>query len=115
MCSSDLGDVDLFRFTAPAGTTSGELRDLVTAAKGRLKASGVVIVGAAIDEGKVAVVVTADSAAKARGAKAGAVLNAVLAPLAGRGGGNDDMAQGAGTDVAAIDRAMESAAAALAL
>jgi alanyl-tRNA synthetase len=101
-----VGRLGLYRFTAPPGTTAAELRDLVTAAKGQMRAQGFVIVGAAAADGKASLVVTVDSAARDAGASASEVLAAALPAIAGRGGGSHDLAQGAGSDVAGLDAAM---------
>jgi alanyl-tRNA synthetase len=99
----------VYRFEAPSGTTAGELRDLITAAKSKVTTSGYVLVGATVDEGKAAVVVTTDSVARDAGVKAQEVLVKVLAHLDGRGGGNAEMAQGGGTNTAALPQAFSAA------
>ncbi|MEY3661367.1 MAG: hypothetical protein RLZ49_48 [Actinomycetota bacterium] len=103
-------EVSLYRFTAPTGTSAGDLRDLVTNAKGSIKTSNFVLVGATIEDDKVAVVVTTDSAARDAGASAAAVLKAMLPALDGRGGGSPEMAQGGGSGVANLDSAFTAAA-----
>jgi alanyl-tRNA synthetase len=105
-----VGEISLYRFTAPSGTTAGDLRDLVTNAKGSIKNSRFVLVGATVEEDKVAVVVTTDSAARDSGASASAVLKAMLPALDGKGGGSPEMAQGGGTGVANLDSAFTAAA-----
>ena len=103
-------DVSLFRFTAPPGTAPSELRDLVAAAKGHITTTSFVVVGAAVEDGKASFVVATDAAAKSQGASASAVLAALLPAVGGKGGGNADMAQGAGPNVAGVDRALAAAA-----
>jgi alanyl-tRNA synthetase len=100
----------LYRFIAPAGTEAGDLRDLVTNAKGSIKKSNFVLVGAAVDDDKVALVVATDSAARDSGASASAVLKAMLPAIDGKGGGSPEMAQGGGTGAGNIDTAFTSAA-----
>ncbi|MBK1994319.1 hypothetical protein FSE90_08680, partial [Campylobacter novaezeelandiae] len=46
--------------------------------------------------------------ARAAGAKAGALIKVGVAPIGGRGGGKDDMAQGAGSDPTGIDAALRA-------
>jgi alanyl-tRNA synthetase len=104
-----VGEVSLYRFTAPTGTSAGDLRDLVTNAKGSIKASNFVLVGATIEDDKVAVVVTTDLAARDAGASAAAVLKAMLPALDGKGGGSPEMAQGGGSGVANLDSAFTAA------
>ncbi|MDN6557265.1 MAG: DHHA1 domain-containing protein, partial [Acidipropionibacterium acidipropionici] len=45
--------------------------------------------------------------------RAGALLRAAVAPINGRGGGKDDMAQGAGSDLSGADAALKLVAAEL--
>jgi alanyl-tRNA synthetase len=104
-----VGEVSLYRFTAPTGTAAGDLRDLVTNAKGSIKASNFVLVGATIEDDKVAVVVTTDAAARAAGASAATVLKAMLPALDGKGGGSPEMAQGGGTGATNLDTALSAA------
>ena len=62
---------------------------------------------ATVADGKVSLVagVTKDETAKV---KAGDLLGFVAAQLGGKGGGRPDMAQGGGTDVAALPAALAS-------
>ena len=106
----DVGPVRMWTFVAPAGVTGNDLRDLVTKAKGKWRPEiASVMVGATVDEGKVALVVIANDAAIALGATAGDVLKAALAIVDGRGGGKPDMAQGGGTNVAGLQDALTAA------
>jgi len=98
-----IGEVALYRFTAPTGTTAGDLRDLVSNAKGSIKTTNFVLVGVAVEDEKIAVVVTTDSAARDAGASAATVLKAMLPALDGKGGGSPEMAQGGGTGIANLD------------
>ncbi len=79
------------------------LRSFVDTAKDRL-GSGVVIVGTAEDD-KVALVagVTKDLTGRI---SAGALMGKVAPLLGGKGGGRPDMAQGGGTDVAKLPKAI---------
>ena len=108
-----IGELSLFRFTAPAGTLAADLRDIVTAAKSKITTTGYVLVGAALEEGKISVVSATDAAARDMGASAHSVLQSMLPLLAGRGGGNAEMAQGGGTDVTQLDAAFHAVASAL--
>jgi alanyl-tRNA synthetase len=112
--AQDYGDVRMWAFVAPDGTDAGGLRELVT--KGRDKARREipsVLVGAAVSDGKVALVAATNEAGRAAGQSANRVLQAALAVVGGRGGGKDDLAQGGGTDIAAIEAALEAARAAV--
>jgi len=95
-----------------AGAGGNDVRTLATDVRGRIPADRpavVVIVGTVQDEqgaGKVAVVATVNEAGRARGLKAGALVQALAPVLGGRGGGKDDLAQGGGTDVSRVDEAL---------
>jgi alanyl-tRNA synthetase len=104
-----VGNVALYRFTAPTGTAAGDLRDLVSNAKGSIKAANFVLVGATVEDDKVAIVVTTDSAARDAGASAADVLKVMLPALDGKGGGNAEMAQGGGSAIANLDAAFTAA------
>ncbi len=87
------------------GADSKSLRDSVDQFKNKLGTSVVLL--AAVEEDKVALVagVTQDATGKI---KAGDLMRFVAEQLGGKGGGRPDMAQGGGTDVAALDAALES-------
>jgi alanyl-tRNA synthetase len=104
-----LDSLNLYRFVAPAGTEAGQLRDLVSSAKGLVKTTNNVIIGAVVSEDKVSVVTTVDSNAKAAGISSADVLNSMMPILGGRGGGNADMAQGGGTNLTGLDQALNAA------
>jgi alanyl-tRNA synthetase len=53
------------------------------------------------------VVVVTNDAARVRGLAAGALAKAAAGVLGGGGGGRPDVAQGGGTDAAALPRALE--------
>ncbi|MDA8435598.1 MAG: alanine--tRNA ligase [Actinomycetales bacterium] len=106
----EYGPVRMWTFTAPDGTDASGLRELVT--KGRDKARREipsVVVGAAVVDGKVSLVAATNDAGRAAGQSANRVLQAALAPVGGRGGGKDDMAQGGGGDTTAVEAALEAA------
>ena len=110
----DYGDVRMWTFVAPDGTDAAGLRELVT--KGREKARreiASVVLGAAVLDGKVSMVAATNEAGRAAGQSANRVLQAALAVVGGRGGGKDDLAQGGGTDVAAVAAALDAARAAV--
>ena len=96
----DIGDLRLWTFVAPEGTSPQELRELVTHARGRVqKDVAAAIVGAAVRDDAVAVVVACTPRAIERGQSAPDVLSCVMAEVDGRGGGKDDLAQGGGPRV----------------
>ena len=103
----DVNGIRVWTFTAPAGTSGSDLRELVTRAKAKIKPDiPSVIAGVSHVDGKVAAISAANDSAIALGATANMVMKAMLEPLGGRGGGKDDMAQGGGTDVSKMDDAL---------
>jgi len=106
-----VANTNLYRFTAPAGTSAGDLRDLVTSAKSGIKLNNYVLIGATIDDGKVAFVITTDSAARDSGVSAAGVLKVMLPAVDGRGGGSAEMSQGGGANVAGLEASLSAAAA----
>jgi alanyl-tRNA synthetase len=90
-----------------------ELRSLATGVRERLGSDAAVVALAARVGGKPAVIVATNPAAREAGAKAGALAKQAAATLGGGGGGKDDLAQGGGTDVAAIGAALTGISSAL--
>ena len=108
--AQEVGPVRLWTFTAPEGTDAGGLRELVT--KGRDAARREipsVVVGSAVTDGKVSLVVATNESGRSAGASANTVLQAALGAVGGRGGGKADMAQGGGTGVDSVDAAFAAA------
>ena len=103
-----IGQTHLYRFTAPIGTAAGELRDIVSAAKAALTTNNNAIVAAALEEEKVSLVAATDASARDSGVAASAILAKMLPIISGRGGGNAEMAQGAGSDMTALDSAFNA-------
>jgi alanyl-tRNA synthetase len=87
------------------GVDAKALRETLDQLKNKLK-SGVIIL-AVVEGEKVSLIagVTADLTAKL---KAGELLNHVATQVGGKGGGRPDMAQGGGTDPAALPQALAS-------
>jgi alanyl-tRNA synthetase len=103
----DVGGVAVVASEVPGGLNGGQLRTLALDVRGRLdpgRAGLVALFSRAED--KVAFVVTANEAARVRGLSAGEVVRAVSAPVGGRGGGKDDVAQGGGTEPDGIPEAL---------
>jgi alanyl-tRNA synthetase len=78
-----------------------QMRNLVDELRGKL-GSGVVVLGAATSDGKVALItgVTKDLTSRVQ---AGKVVGALAAKVGGKGGGRPDLAEAGGSDVAALD------------
>ena len=90
------------------GLERGPMRDLVDQMRGKL-GSGVVVLGAASEDGKVALIVgvTKDLTGKVH---AGRIVGALAGLVGGKGGGRPDLAEAGGSDVGALDGALAKAA-----
>jgi alanyl-tRNA synthetase len=90
------------------GLERGPMRDLVDQMRGKL-GSGVVVLGAASEDGKVALIVgvTKDLTGKVH---AGKVVGALAGLVGGKGGGRPDLAEAGGSDAGALDGALAKAA-----
>lgn len=84
------------------------LRTLALDVRDRIGGSGAAVVAlAGLVGGKPSLVVATNDGARARKAKAGALVRAVGSFLGGGGGGRDDIAQGGGTKPEGVGRALE--------
>jgi alanyl-tRNA synthetase len=111
----DLGPFRIWTYRAPDGTSAGDLREL--ALRGRSSARpdmGVGMVGASVEDGRVALVSVVNDRARELGLTAKALLDAALPAVDGRGGGKEDIAQGGGTRVEGLDDAFAAVQAAVA-
>ena len=90
-----------------AGLDKNQMRQLVDTLRGRL-GSGVVVLGAATDDGKVMLIaaVTKDLTERVQ---AGKIVGALAAKVGGKGGGRPDLAEAGGSDVAGLDAALAAA------
>ena len=103
----DVGPIRLWDFVAPEGTTANDLRELLAKTKGRARPDiPVIVVGAAVADGKVSIITGASTQAIALGVTAKAVLEAAAPSIDGRGGGKDELAQGGGTNPDGLDAAI---------
>lgn len=94
--------------------SADDVRSLALQLRERLGSdAAVVALGAVVNDRPVVIVATND-AARAAGAKAGALAKGAAGVLGGGGGGRDDVAQGGGTDAAALPAALTSVKDALA-
>ena len=106
---TEVDGVGLVAELLPAGVRPGDARTLALDIRGRAQAAGpsVVVLAAPGDGGQLSLVVASDAAAAARGAGAGGIMTVLAGALAGKGGGRDDVAQGAGRgDAEAFARAV---------
>jgi len=90
----------------PDGIAVDDLRKIALELRNRDADSVVVLIS--VVDGKPVLVVAASDAARARGVKAGALVKIGSTVLGGGGGGKDDFAQGGGTNVGAIDQALQA-------
>ena len=106
----DIGSVRVWTFVTPSGVGANDLRELVTKAKGRLRPElPSVMIGGAIDDGKVALVAVANDKAIVAGVTANDLLKSALPSVEGRGGGKAEMAQGGGSRVDGLDDGLAAA------
>jgi len=91
------------------GLQSGDdLRALATGVRGQLgDGAAVVVLGAVVGDKPVVIVATND-AARAAGVQAGPLAKEAAGVLGGGGGGKPDLAQGGGTDAAALPAALRA-------
>ena len=101
--AEDIGGVKVIAVKAEAASIKS-LRDQMDALKSRLP-SGVAMLAAPTDDGKVTVLVSVTKDLHGR-FTAPALIKDVAAEVGGSGGGRPDMAQAGGTDVGGIDRAI---------
>jgi alanyl-tRNA synthetase len=97
------------------GAAAGDVRRLALDVRGRLpqhKPGVVAVIGSS--NGKPAVVVAVNEAARGWGLSANALVKLAAGALGGSGGGKDDVAQGGGSDASRIDEALEAARSAIA-
>ena len=88
------------------GISGDDLRTI--ALELRAKATNSVVALISINDGKPVLVVAVSDAARAQGVKAGALVKIASAVLGGGGGGKDDFAQGGGTDITAVNKALSA-------
>jgi alanyl-tRNA synthetase len=108
-----VGRVALVAEHIGAVNSGDDLRGLVTTVRERLGSEASVVALAADVAGKPAVIVATNDASRGLGLKAGALAKIAAGVLGGGGGGKDDLAQGGGSDVAAIPAALEAITAAV--
>ncbi|CAN5191765.1 alanine--tRNA ligase [soil metagenome] len=111
--ASRVGAVTAVITNVGALASSDDLRLLVTTVRSRLGSDAAVVALAADVAGKPAVIVATNEAARALGAKAGALAKTAAGILGGGGGGKDDLAQGGGSNLAEIGTALDAIAAGL--
>ncbi|WP_159571144.1 alanine--tRNA ligase [Curtobacterium sp. 18060] len=97
------------------GLQSGDdLRSLATGVRAQLGDGAAVVVLGAVVSGKPIVIVATNDAARSAGVQAGPLAKEAAGVLGGGGGGKPDLAQGGGTDAAALPAALRAVTARIA-
>lgn len=96
-----------------AVASADDVRGLALQVRERLGSDAAVVALGADVGGRPVVIVATNDAARAAGAKAGALAKTASATLGGGGGGRDDLAQGGGTDTSALPTALAAIVTAL--
>ena len=104
----DVGGTALVAVDAGEVASADDLRTLALDVRGRLGQRAAVVAVAGVARQRPVVVVATTEAARAGGVRAGALVRAAAGALGGGGGGKDDLAQGGGTDAAAVPAALEA-------
>ncbi|MBV2364882.1 alanine--tRNA ligase [Streptomonospora nanhaiensis] len=92
---------------APDGTTADDLRRLATDVRQRLGEDRPAVVAvAAVPKDRPVVVIAVNKAGQRQGLKAGDLVGTAARALGGGGGGKPDLAQGGGSDPAAVETAL---------
>ncbi|MGF2948016.1 alanine--tRNA ligase [Microbacterium alcoholitolerans] len=86
--------------------SADDVRTLALSVRERLGTDAAVVAFGGVVSGRPIIVVATNDAARAAGAKAGALVRIAAGVLGGGGGGKDDVAQGGGTDATALDEAL---------
>jgi alanyl-tRNA synthetase len=85
-----------------------QMRNLVDELRGKL-GSGVVVLGAVTEEGKVTLIVGVTKDLVGR-VQAGKIVGFLAAKVGGKGGGRPDLAEAGGSDVLALNSTLAGAA-----
>ncbi|GAA3946609.1 alanine--tRNA ligase [Microbacterium soli] len=88
--------------------SADDVRTLALSVRERLGSEAAVVALGGVAAGRPVVVIATNDAARASGAKAGALVRLSAGVLGGGGGGKDDVAQGGGTDASALEAALEA-------
>ncbi|MBL8741822.1 MAG: alanine--tRNA ligase, partial [Myxococcales bacterium] len=104
--AKDVAGVKVLALRVADGTQAGALRELAEKLRDKLGEQSAVCLGAVLGE-KAQLCVMVSKAATDR-LKAGDIVRELAKKVGGSGGGRPDMAQAGGTDIAAIDSAVEA-------
>ncbi|MDB6426093.1 alanine--tRNA ligase [Curtobacterium sp. 20TX0008] len=109
-----VGAVTVVAETVDGLQSGDDLRALATGVRGQLGDGAAVVVLGAVISGKPVVIVATNDAARSAGMQAGPLAKEAAGVLGGGGGGKPDLAQGGGTDAAALPAALRAVTARLA-
>ncbi|XMN10215.1 alanine--tRNA ligase [Streptomyces griseobrunneus] len=105
--AKDVRGTALVTGQVPDGTSADDLRKLVLDVRGRIQGGRPAVVALfTTANGRPLTVIATNEAARERGLKAGDLVRAAAKTLGGGGGGKPDVAQGGGTNPAAIGDAV---------
>ncbi|ODT11621.1 MAG: alanine--tRNA ligase [Microbacterium sp. SCN 70-18] len=107
------GAVTVVAESLGTASSADDVRTLALQVRDRLGSDAAVVVLGAEVGGRPVVLAATNDAARATGAKAGALVKIAAGVLGGGGGGRDDVAQGGGTDAAALPAALTAVTEAL--
>jgi alanyl-tRNA synthetase len=102
-----IGSLSVVSAAIGAVGSADDLRTVALAVRDQLGADGAVVALGATVADRPIVIVATNEAARAAGAKAGALAKGAAGVLGGGGGGRDDVAQGGGADAAALPAALD--------
>ncbi|MBF4581273.1 alanine--tRNA ligase [Curtobacterium sp. VKM Ac-2865] len=106
--ATTIGALTVVAETVDGLKSADELRSLATSVRAQLGTEAAVVVLGAVVNGKPAVIVATNDAARSAGVQAGPLAKEAASVLGGGGGGKPDLAQGGGTDVAALPAALRA-------
>ncbi|MCS6546548.1 alanine--tRNA ligase [Curtobacterium flaccumfaciens pv. flaccumfaciens] len=112
--ATTVGATTVVAETVDSLQSGDDLRSLATGVRGQLGDGAAVVVLGAVVGGKPIVIVATNDAARAAGVQAGSLAKEAAGVLGGGGGGKPDLAQGGGTDAAALPAALRAVTARLA-
>ena len=102
-----VGTVRVVAQSLGEGASADDVRSLALQVRDRLGTDPAVVALATVSAGRATVVVVTNDAARERGLAAGALAKGAAGVLGGGGGGRPDVAQGGGTDAAALPQALD--------
>ncbi|WP_263410204.1 alanine--tRNA ligase [Terriglobus tenax] len=104
----DVNGIKLIAQRVP-GLDRNQMRELVDNLRNQI-GTGVVVLGTATEDGKVALIAGATKDIAGSKVHAGKLVGALAAKVGGKGGGRPDLAEAGGTDASALDAAIASSA-----